>query len=121
VKLALTALLLLTVAACSSAAEDAPPATVPPPAPPLDTSREPLDVQWSRCTLETEAAQAAQCATVRMPYRWDVTDGRSVSVFVKRYRPRGLVTRGQLWLLQGGPGASAKDMDSLDQAVLRAM
>jgi pimeloyl-ACP methyl ester carboxylesterase len=72
-----------------------------------------LDVQWSACTLATEAAQAAECATVKLPYRRDVMDGRNVSVFVKRYRPPGLVTQGQLWLLQGGPGAWGKDMDSL--------
>lgn len=50
-----------------------------------------------------------QCATIRMPLDHDAPDGEAIDVFVSR---RGTGTK-QLWLLQGGPGASAESFFGL--------
>jgi len=71
-------------------------------------------VSWSPCTLDTSRGESADCATVKVPYRWDAPDdSTTVDVFVKRYRPKGAEPRGSVWLLQGGPGASGKAMDAV--------
>lgn len=45
-----------------------------------------------------------QCATIAVPLNHDAPDGETIDVLISR---RGSGTR-QLWLLQGGPGASAE-------------
>ncbi|MBS2016397.1 MAG: alpha/beta hydrolase [Deltaproteobacteria bacterium] len=105
--------------ACGSSSADAPVAGpvddaggTPPP--PIDPPREPLVVEWRPCTLDTDRQEAAECATVKMPYRWDARDDpRTVDVFVKHYRAKGKPSGGQVWLLQGGPGASGEAMDGI--------
>ncbi len=69
----------------------------------------PEDLDWSRCSLvEGEATAEAECATVKLPLDWKTAESTTIDVFVKRYRLVGR-PRGQLWLLNGGPGASAAD------------
>jgi hypothetical protein len=71
-----------------------------------------INFDWSPCRVESEGREAAECANVRLPYRWDVHDGKTVSVFVQHYHPAGKISRGQLWLLQGGPGAWGRDLEA---------
>jgi len=68
---------------------------------------ESIDVVWEPCSLyEGEDDGLAECALVAMPLFWDdAGDGRTFDVAAKRLRSQ---TEGdlQLWLLDGGPGAS---------------
>ncbi len=58
------------------------------------------------------SGDAAECAEVMVPLRWDDPDGESIPLFVKRYRTNPH-PRGQLWLLNGGPGGSGVDFESI--------
>jgi pimeloyl-ACP methyl ester carboxylesterase len=76
----------------------------PAPLPPLVTS-------WSDCPLYDDGSKTltAACADVAMPLWYDappegVAAGGTMSVHVKRYGAGGAA---QLWMLSGGPGASA--------------
>ena len=72
---------------------------------------DPLRINWTPCVLETSLHEPAECATVAMPYRWDHReDPRTVDVAIKRLSAPG-GSRGQLWFLQGGPGASGRVFD----------
>src|SRR5262245_43325973 len=60
---------------------------------------------WEPCSLFDGDGRGppAECATAKVPVRWDAPEGATIDSFVKRVRasaPR----RGQLWLLSGGPG-----------------
>jgi pimeloyl-ACP methyl ester carboxylesterase len=69
------------------------------------------DPTWNRCSLFTNSDdQAAECATVSVPLDWNVTGGRTINLWVKRYRGTSQ-PRGQVWLLAGGPGASSADFE----------
>lgn len=57
-------------------------------------------------TLEGFASAKAECATTKMPASWGSSDGKTIDVFLKRYRAAKQPARGQLWLLAGGPGES---------------
>lgn len=73
----------------------------------------PLDVVWTPCKLRTSNEEAAECATVSVPLRWNDPAGKRLSIAVTRYHPAGVATRGQFWVLQGGPGASSATFDGI--------
>lgn len=66
-----------------------------------------LHVEWTPCTT---AGLPAECADVEVPVDWNDPTGLTITVFVKR-RARA-VSRGQFWLLHGGPGGSGRAFDS---------
>lgn len=41
---------------------------------------------------------------MQVPLDWNAPGGRPISVFVRRFSPRGVPARGRLWALDGGPG-----------------
>ena len=90
-----TAIIVVTLAACSDPV----------------TPAAPLVVTWTPCTLATKTQEAAECATVVVPYTWDDPAGRTIELFVKRYHTPG--SHGQLWFLQGGPGGSDRALDGI--------
>ncbi len=90
-----------------------------PATPDAPSARPPLAIAWSGCALATPSGRAAECASVEVPYRWDVDDGRTLQVFVKRLQAPGSEPRGQVWLLQGGPGASGQGLDALAEHLWR--
>jgi len=109
--LALTSLGL----ACSSSNEAGAPASTPepPPSPPAG----PAPIEWTSCDLHSEGGGTkAECATVAVPLRAGSTDG-TLDVHVKRYHPKGGKSLRQLWMLQGGPGASAYAFESLSEVI----
>ncbi|MCA9624322.1 MAG: alpha/beta fold hydrolase, partial [Myxococcales bacterium] len=56
-------------------------------------------VSWMACE-----PSGAECATIDVPADWEARRGATLPFFVRRVlRPNA---RGQLWLLQGGPGAA---------------
>jgi pimeloyl-ACP methyl ester carboxylesterase len=71
----------------------------------------PNDLAWQRCSLVTGSDDnAAECATVTVPLDSSDPSSQPIELFVKRYRnvPN---PRGQLWLLNGGPGGSGADFE----------
>jgi pimeloyl-ACP methyl ester carboxylesterase len=64
--------------------------------------------------LQSQASVAKeQCAIVKVPLLWDnSSDANSIDFFVKKFTAKKTAI-GQLWLLQGGPGASGAAFDSI--------
>lgn len=100
----------LACIACSSAPSslDAP-APALPPSPSTNAASAPL--AFEPCSLRSDHDGAdAECARVSVPLAWDVPERASIDLFVKRV-PARTARRGQLWLLQGGPGGSSMSME----------
>ena len=53
-----------------------------------------------------------ECATFDVPLDWDAPDGEQLPFFVRRFPARG-ASKGQLWLLEGGPGVAGWSMYEL--------
>lgn len=67
------------------------------------------DLTWERCPLVPgQDDDQAECATTALPLDHGDPDGEQIDVLIKRYPSRGAET-GQVWLMHGGPGASAVD------------
>lgn len=77
----------------------------------------PAPVTWAPCPLyyDGRAGPTAECTTIDVPLRWADPAGPELGVFVQRLRGEGPI-RGQLWLLNGGPGGSGADFDEWMQA-----
>jgi pimeloyl-ACP methyl ester carboxylesterase len=71
-------------------------------------------VSWSPCPLylDEPTGTQAECATIDVPLRWSEPEGPTIGIFVQRLRGAAPTVRGQLWLLEGGPGGSGADFDS---------
>jgi pimeloyl-ACP methyl ester carboxylesterase len=69
---------------------------------------------WESCPLyyDNPWGKLAECASFPVPLRWDELDGPKIDIFVQRMRGSAAETRGQIWLLEGGPGGSGADYDS---------
>jgi pimeloyl-ACP methyl ester carboxylesterase len=70
-------------------------------------------VVWEACPLYLDQPEGpqAECALLDVPLRWAEPEGATIGIFVQRLLGSGDV-RGQLWLLEGGPGGSGADFDS---------
>lgn len=106
---------LFALVACSSSPEADPPGTssgqatdAPPPAPPAPPPVSAL--AWKPCTLEPDAKGGgtgdAECAITEAPLDHAAPGGRTIELGVKRV-VQGPKAKAQLWLVHGGPGASA--------------
>ena len=80
-----------------------------------DTRTPPVnDLAWTKCDWTTStgvAKNVAECATMQVPVRRGMANTRTIDIALKRYRPQASV-RGQLWLINGGPGAAASDFET---------
>ena len=77
------------------------------------------ELPWQPCSLFTGSeAPGALCLTWPLPLRHDDPMGPTIDVFIKRIPGGG---RGQLWLLQGGPGGVSAYMESNGRAWGRAV
>jgi pimeloyl-ACP methyl ester carboxylesterase len=95
-----------------------------------------LDVQFEPCSLYTglelgesweendagvrAEAPAAECATLQLPLRWSQPEGPTIDWFVKRL-PAAERSRGQLWLLEGGPGFPASGVEFVAEDLHRTV
>lgn len=89
-----------------------------------------LDIEWRSCSLYTgvpigqapgaadhdagaaDTVPEAECATIELPLRWHEPSGEQLEWFVKRLDAKE-ASRGQLWLLQGGPGSPGTGMEPI--------
>ncbi|WP_437574115.1 alpha/beta fold hydrolase [Sorangium sp. So ce887] len=73
-------------------------------------------IAWTPCPLFTDGTgEDAECAEIPVPLHWDQPEGKTITFFVKRKLAATQPSRGQLWLLNGGPGASGADFEPLVQ------
>ena len=57
-----------------------------------------------------------ECAFVKVPLLWDKpNDSRGIEVFIKRVKGPANKKKGQLWILQGGPGGSGAGLEGFAQ------
>ncbi len=77
-----------------------------------------LDVEWHPCPLDSNQVNGdgAECASIKVPLDWSNPEGEKVDFFVKRLVAENQPSRGQLWLLNGGPGYSGADFEGAFQA-----
>ena len=68
------------------------------------SSSMPEGLDWGTCPEGFDR----HCADVDVPLDWQDVEGESISVMIARHPSRSK-RRGQLWLLQGGPGGSGAD------------
>lgn len=75
-----------------------------------------VPVTWTSCPLYTEGGNVlAECAVVRAPIDRRDPSGRTIELFVKRFRPEAGTGARALWMLQGGPGASSYAFERLSE------
>lgn len=77
-----------------------------------------LDIEWHDCPVNSNQmnGDGAECAAIKVPLDWSNPDGEKIDFFVKRLLAENQPSRGQLWLLNGGPGYSGADFEGLFQA-----
>lgn len=85
-----------------------------------------MTLEWFDCPLYDDPDETpnptAQCASADMPLWWDLAGGPTIPVYFKRLLSSAAEPRAQLWLIDGGPGASGvsnfppmmEDMQLLD-------
>jgi pimeloyl-ACP methyl ester carboxylesterase len=76
-------------------------------------------IEWDECPLYVDQPDGpkAECAWIDVPLRWEEATGPTIGIFVQRLRGTADNVRGQLWLLEGGPGGSGADFDSFMEAM----
>jgi pimeloyl-ACP methyl ester carboxylesterase len=104
---------LLVLSGCGSS----PPADPPDAAPPPPDAAPPSQLVWSPCPVITGGTgTGAECGIADLPLDWSRPDGARIDVFVKRVGPLDAGT--QMWMLNGGPGASGADFDGLAEPLV---
>lgn len=63
---------------------------------------------WGPCP-QGWASAATQCRYFDVPLNWSRTSGEQIEVFVTR-DPARTISRGQLWVLDGGPGSPGRHL-----------
>jgi pimeloyl-ACP methyl ester carboxylesterase len=100
----------------ASAGSDAAPSEPdagPPPGAPVD----PTDLTWPAPAFEDACGPdlprtGVECATVDVPRDWARPDGTRIAAAMARFPAEG-PPRGQLWLLNGGPGGAGSELATL--------
>ena len=68
-----------------------------------------IEIAWYACPFET--GQNGECAKIQVPLDWNEPGGKTIQVFVKRVKAPVQPARGQVWILQGGPGGSGTSIE----------
>jgi pimeloyl-ACP methyl ester carboxylesterase len=78
-----------------------------------------LTIEWLPCPLDSNQpfGADAECAAIDVPAFWDEPGRGVVTFFVKRKLASVEPSRGQAWFLNGGPGYSGADFESLAQNI----
>lgn len=66
---------------------------------------------WEPCSYSPDGAAEATCARPLVPLDWDTPEGETIELSVKRVPAERQPSRGQLWLLQGGPGVAVAALE----------
>ncbi|MBL8957957.1 MAG: alpha/beta hydrolase [Myxococcaceae bacterium] len=86
---------------------------------PIDAGVPVEPIAWGDCALHSEGGSPtrAECARVAVPLRAEGGDGGTIEIFVKRWAPDGGTRERQLWMLNGGPGASGMAYENIAEAI----
>lgn len=78
-----------------------------------------LEIAWAPCPLSSDDAEGSEalCATIPVPLDWNDPNGAKIDFFVKKIPAEEQPARGQLWMLNGGPGYSGADFEGKVKAV----
>src|SRR6185436_17831261 len=76
-----------------------------------------LQINWGPCP----DGFVSQCAQVSVPLDWATPSGQTIPVFISRMPARTVPARGQLWLLDGGPGGSGEDFVTVVPALAQLL
>jgi len=58
-------------------------------------------IEWTQCSYQ---GVQHECAEVEVPLDWSDASSERISFFLRRVAASPAATKGQLWLLEGGPG-----------------
>jgi len=64
-------------------------------------------IEWATCE---GGSPNLRCAEISVPLDWTDAASERIGVFVRRWKTDAATRRGQLWLLQGGPGFGAEGL-----------
>eukprot|EP00005_Dracoamoeba_jomungandri_P006342 CAMPEP_0174261752 /NCGR_PEP_ID=MMETSP0439-20130205/12040_1 /TAXON_ID=0 /ORGANISM="Stereomyxa ramosa, Strain Chinc5" /LENGTH=529 /DNA_ID=CAMNT_0015346299 /DNA_START=51 /DNA_END=1640 /DNA_ORIENTATION=- len=94
------------------------------------------DTVWYTCPLHTNTSKSssapflykgvgddatAECANITLPLDWNDTSGKAITFFVKKVNCSSGNRKGQVWLLNGGPGGTGAPMEGLVPAFSQLM
>ncbi|TMP41124.1 alpha/beta hydrolase [Pseudoalteromonas citrea] len=66
-----------------------------------------VDFEWGECPTQFQSYDKRnQCSLAEVPLDWDAPNGKKIDVLVSKYPAKSGNSQGQIWFLQGGPGAS---------------
>ncbi|MBQ4847900.1 alpha/beta fold hydrolase [Pseudoalteromonas sp. MMG005] len=66
------------------------------------------EFNWGQCPAQFNTTDKQnKCSFAEVPLDWADPIGKKIEVLVAKYPARGGVSKGQLWMISGGPGASA--------------
>ena len=69
------------------------------------------DAPWYPCP--SRPGIFAECVKLNVPLDWDDPTGPAINYFIKRSLAKTQPARGQVWILQGGPGGSGGSIEHL--------
>lgn len=82
-----------------------------------DDDDDTVEVLWGECP--SYVGSNYECAMVEAPFDYAQPDGERLDIFVYRHVSQSATPKGQLWLLEGGPGGSGVDfVPLLDQVLI---
>ena len=64
-------------------------------------------IEWSSCD---GGGPQLRCAEIDVPLDWTDSKSERIGVFLRKWETQATTRRGQMWLLQGGPGFGAEDL-----------
>ncbi len=64
--------------------------------------------RWGQCADYSFLDPSAECALVRVPLDYSNPRGRAIEISAFRYLGSAANKKGQIWFLEGGPGASGR-------------
>ncbi|MFD2177719.1 alpha/beta fold hydrolase [Veronia pacifica] len=79
-----------------------------------------IDFNWGDCPEVFQSADNKnQCSLAEVPANWNDPAGQKIDVLVSKHPANSGKAKGQLWLLQGGPGGSGAVFPSLYDSLLK--
>ncbi len=78
------------------------------------------DINWLPCFLnvnEPSDSPLVECAMIDAPLRYSEPEGQQIELWVQRVPASVTPKKGQIWMLQGGPGGSGASMYWMLEAV----
>ncbi|MBQ4863067.1 alpha/beta fold hydrolase [Pseudoalteromonas sp. MMG013] len=67
-----------------------------------------IDFEWGNCPTQFKSYDNRNlCSLAEVPLDWEAPNAKKIDILVSKYPAKSGNSQGQIWFLQGGPGASA--------------